>query len=100
LIHGEGSAKRLIEARDELRLLEEAIEQLGWAPASRDSPVEVTAEQLVLREGILGAIDEAGERLSAECTALLRGGSSLAAVDAQVEGVQGLLKLLRQVAPS
>jgi hypothetical protein len=51
----------------------------------------------VLREATLGAVDEAGEHLSAECTALLRGEGSLAAVESQLAGLQGLLELLREV---
>jgi hypothetical protein len=97
LIRGEGSADRLVEARDELRSLEQAIEELGWDPASRDRTVEVTAERAVMREATLGAIDEAGERLSADCTALLRGEGTLAAVERRLEGLQGLLELLRAV---
>jgi hypothetical protein len=41
------------------------------------------------------AIDDAGERLSGLCTALLQGEATIADVTAQLESVRGLLDLLR-----
>ncbi|HEV2875241.1 MAG TPA: hypothetical protein VGW14_08835 [Thermoleophilaceae bacterium] len=56
--------------------------------------VEVTGAHAVLREATLVAIDEAGERLSRLCTALLRGEGSRADAIAQATAVRGLLDLL------
>jgi hypothetical protein len=56
--------------------------------------VEVTGAPVVLREATLVAIDEAGERLSRLCTALLRGEGSRAEAVAQAKAVCGLLDLM------
>jgi hypothetical protein len=56
--------------------------------------VEVTGAAAVLREATLVAVDEAAERLSRLCTALLRGEGSRAEAIAQVKAVSGLLDLL------
>jgi hypothetical protein len=56
--------------------------------------VEVTGASTVLREATLVAIDEAGERLSRLCTALLRGEGSRAEAISQATAVRGLLDLL------
>jgi hypothetical protein len=50
----------------------------------------------VLREAILAATDDAGERLSSLCTALVRGEASAADLRAQLQALEGLLELLRQ----
>jgi hypothetical protein len=56
--------------------------------------VELTAGRAALREATLVAIDDAGERLSGLCTALLRGEASPPEVSAQLEELRGLLELL------
>ena len=56
--------------------------------------VEVTGAAELLREATLVAIDEAGERLSRLCTALLRGEASRADAIAQATAVRRLLDLL------
>jgi len=94
LIRGEGSAGPVIETRNQLHALDQALEHLGWDAESTDGPVEVTASAGVLREATMVAIDDAGERLSGLCTALLRSEATIADVNAQVESVRGLLKLL------
>jgi hypothetical protein len=94
LIRGEASAQQLRAARDELGSLDQAMEQLGWDPRRPDRPVDVTAERSVLREAVLVAIDETGDRLSEHCTALLRGEGSTAAVGAGLERLRGLMELL------
>jgi hypothetical protein len=96
LIRGESSAEAVRVTRDELGSLDRAIEQLGWEPRGSDAPVEVTAERSVLREAVLVAIDEAGDQLSEHCTALLRGEGSAAAIGDGIEGLRGLLGLLRE----
>ncbi|MGH2823868.1 MAG: hypothetical protein ACRDLY_12780 [Thermoleophilaceae bacterium] len=96
LIRAEVSPEALRGARDDLGAVDRAIDQLGWDRRGPDRPVEVTAERAVLREGVVAAIDEAGDRLSAHCTALLRGEGSAAAIDAGIEDLRGLLKLLRE----
>ena len=63
-------------------------------PLSGEDAVEVTGTSALLREATLVAIDEAGERLSRLCTALLRGEGSRAEAVAQVGAVRGLLDLL------
>jgi hypothetical protein len=70
--------------------------QVEWDPSGGEGPVKVTAARAVLCEAAKVAIDEAGERLSGLCTALLRGEGSLAEVGAQVEALSGLLDLLRE----
>lgn len=96
LIRGEASADSLRSARDELASLDRTIEQLGWDPSGRDGPVELSADGPLLREATLVAIDEAGDRLSTQCTALLRGEGSAAPVAAELETLRGLLDLLPQ----
>jgi hypothetical protein len=70
------------------------------AVRQRDLPgeglVEVTGASALLREATLVAIDEAGERLSRVCTALLRGEGSRAEAIAHVDAVRDLLQLLRE----
>jgi hypothetical protein len=96
LIRRDGSSEAVLRARAELRALDHAIDQLGWERGGPNRAVEITAERTQLREAVAAAIDEAGTRLSAECTALLRGEGSAASIDAGIEGLQGLLKLLRE----
>jgi hypothetical protein len=59
-----------------------------------EDAVEVTGTPAVLREATLVAIDEAAERLSRVCTALLRGEGTRAEAIAQATAVRGLLGLL------
>jgi hypothetical protein len=94
LIQGEGSADALLRSREELRDLDEPLEQLGWDFRASDGPGEVTAARAVLREATMVAIDDAGERLSGSCTDLLRGEVSLEEVSGRVEALRGLLELL------
>jgi hypothetical protein len=54
----------------------------------------VTASRAVMEEAIRVAIDDAGERISELCTALLRGEAAPAALSAQLETLRGLLGLL------
>jgi hypothetical protein len=96
LIRAEASPEALRGARDQIRAIDRAIDQLGWDSRRTDRPVEVTAERAVLREAVVAAIDEAGDRLSAHCTALLRDEGSTAAIDAGIENLRGLLELLRE----
>jgi hypothetical protein len=56
--------------------------------------VELTGSAAVLREATLVAVDEAGERLSRACTALLRGEGSRADAIALADAVRDLLGLL------
>jgi hypothetical protein len=63
-------------------------------PVPGDDVVEVTGASELLREATLVAIDEAGERLSRLCTALLRGEGSRADAIAQATTVRRLLDLL------
>ena len=63
-------------------------------PVPGDDVVEVTGTSELLREATLVAIDEAGERLSRLCTALLRGEGSRADAIAQATAVRRLLDLL------
>jgi hypothetical protein len=63
-------------------------------PLPGDDAVEVTGSPAVLREATLVAIDEAGERLSRLCTALMRGDGSRDEAVAQAGAVRGLLDLL------
>jgi hypothetical protein len=58
---------------------------------------ELRAPRAQLREVLLVAIDEAGEALSGECTAMLRGSGSAELVRAGVEELSGLLDLLESV---
>jgi hypothetical protein len=80
--------------------LDEALLHMHRADAVRQRPVpgeglvEVTGASAVLREATLVAIDEAGERLSRLCTALLRGEGSRAEAIAQATAVRALLDLL------
>jgi hypothetical protein len=80
--------------------LGEALLHMHRADAVRQRPVpgeglvEVTGASAVLREATLVAIDEAGERLSRLCTALLRGEGSRAEAIAQATAVRALLDLL------
>jgi hypothetical protein len=80
--------------------LGEALLHMHRADAVRQDPVaggdevELTGASQVLREATLVAIDEAGERLSRLCTALLRGEGSRAEAIAQATAVRGLLDLL------
>jgi hypothetical protein len=96
LIRGEASPEALQGARDELRALEDAIDQLGWDRRTPEGPAEVTAERAVLRQAVLAAIDQAGDQLSERCTALLRGEGSTGAIGTQIERLQGLMELLRE----
>jgi hypothetical protein len=96
LIRSEGSPDALLQTRDELRSLEQAIDQLGWGAVVPDPPVDVTAGRAVLREATLVAIDDAGEQVAAACTALLRGEGSLPELSAQLESLESLLELLRE----
>jgi hypothetical protein len=63
-------------------------------PVSGEGVVEVTGTPTELREAALVAIDEAAERLSRLCTALLRGEGSGAEAIAQATAVRDLLDLL------
>lgn len=63
-------------------------------PVPGDDVVEMTGAAELLREATLVAIDEAGERLSRLCTALLRGEGSRADAIAQATAVRRLLDLL------
>jgi hypothetical protein len=80
--------------------LTEALRHLYQAEAVQqravpgEDAVEVTGAPPVLREAILVAIDEAGERVSRHCTSLLRGEGSRADAIAGVDAVRGLLELL------
>jgi hypothetical protein len=94
LIRGEASADAVVQARDELRSLDQAIDQLGWDPGADDRPGQVTAGRAVLREATLAATDEAGERLSALCRSLVRGEASVADLRAQLRALGDLLELL------
>jgi hypothetical protein len=96
LIRGEGSTDALVRARDELRSLDHAIEQLGWDPGASGRPGQVRAARAVLRDATLGAIDDAGERLSALCTALVRGEGTVIDLKAQLRALEGLLALLHE----
>jgi hypothetical protein len=96
LIRGEASPEALQGARNDLRALEHAIDQLGWDRRTPERPAEVTAERAVLRQAVLAAIDEAGDQLSEHCTALLRGEGSAGAIGSQIERLQGLIELLRE----
>lgn len=97
LIKGEGSATAVAESRSDLQALDQALDQFGWGLGARDGPLEVTAPHAVLSEATKVAIDDASERLSGRCTALLRGEASLPEVSGEVEVVSGLLELLREV---
>ena len=80
--------------------LGEALLHMRRADAVRQRPVpgedvvEVTGIPAVIREATLVAIEEAAERLSRLCTALLRGEGSRADAIAQATAVRGLLGLL------
>ena len=80
--------------------LGEALQHMHRADSVRHRPVPgedvvaVTGAASVLREATLVAIDEAAERLSRLCTALLRGEGSRADAIAQATAVRGLLDLL------
>jgi hypothetical protein len=80
--------------------LGEALLHMHRADAVRQRPVpgedvvEVTGTPAVIREATLVAIEEAAERLSRLCTALLRGKGSRADAIAQATAVRGLLGLL------
>jgi hypothetical protein len=63
-------------------------------PVPGEDVVEVTGIPAVIREATLVAIEEAAERLSRLCTALLRGEGSRADAIAQATAVRGLLELL------
>jgi hypothetical protein len=69
-------------------------ETVRQRPVPGEGVVEVTGTPAVLREATLVAIDEAGERLSRLCTALLRGEGSRAEAIAQATAVRSLLDLL------
>ena len=97
LIRGDGTATAVAESRGDLHALDQALDQLGWGAGPRDGPVEVTAARAVLSEATKVAIDDASERLSGRCTAMLRGEASLPEVSGDVEVVSGLLELLREV---
>jgi hypothetical protein len=56
--------------------------------------VELTGARAVLHQATLVAVDDAGDRLSGLCTALLRGEASAAEVRDQVDALRGLLDLL------
>jgi hypothetical protein len=94
LIRGEGGADAVGRARDELRSLDHAIEQLGWDPGADGRPGQVTARRAVLRDAILAATDDAAEHLSALCSALVRGEGSVADIREQLRALGGLLELL------
>jgi hypothetical protein len=95
LIRRDGSSEAVLREREELRAIDQAIDQLGWDPVRPERAVEITAERGPLREAVAAAIDEAGTKLSARCTALVRGEGSAAAIDAGIEELQALLALLR-----
>jgi hypothetical protein len=82
--------------------LGEALLHMHRADSVRQRPVpggdvvDVTGAAAVLREATLVAIDEAAERLSRLCSALLRGEGSRAEAIAQATAVRGLLDLLGQ----
>lgn len=95
LIRRDGSSEAVLRAREELRAIDQAIDQLGWDPGPRNQVVEITAERAPLREAVAAAIDEAGMQLSRHCTALLRGEGPAAAIDAGIEELRALLNLLR-----
>jgi hypothetical protein len=69
----------------------EAVQQ---RPVPGEDAVDLTGAPPVLREAILVAIDEAGERVSRHCTSLLRGEGSRVDALAKVDAVRGLLELL------
>jgi hypothetical protein len=98
LIRGEGSTVAVAESRIELHAMDQALDQLGWDTGKHDGPVELTAAPAVLRQATTAAIDDAGERLSGLCTALVRGEATPAEVSTQLEAVRGLLKLLDEAA--
>ena len=79
---------------DHAAALAEALLHLQEAKAEA---VELTAAREVLQEAITVAMDDAGERLSTLCTALLRGHGSIAEVSSQLEALRGLVELLREV---
>jgi hypothetical protein len=66
-------------------------------PVPGEGVVELTGASAVLREATLVAIDEAGERLSLLCTALLRGHAADADAIAQADAVRSLLELLGEM---
>jgi hypothetical protein len=63
-------------------------------PVAGEDVVDLSGTRAVLREATLVAIDDAAERLSRLCTALLRGEGSPAEAIAQAASVRGLLDLL------
>jgi hypothetical protein len=80
--------------------LGEALLHMHRADAVRQRPVpgedvvDMAGPSALLREATLVAIDEAAERLSRLCTALLRGEGSRGEAVAQATAVRGLLELL------
>jgi hypothetical protein len=85
---------------DQAEALTEALVHLGPGKTGivqqsrAGGAVEVTGGRAVLHQATLVAIDDAGERLSGLCTALLRGEASAADVRDQLEALRGLLDLL------
>jgi hypothetical protein len=83
------SADQAAALTDALRLLRADADV-----SARDGAVELTAARAALRQAILVAVDEAGERLGGLCTALLRGEAPAADVRAQHEALGALLELV------
>jgi hypothetical protein len=81
-------------ALDEALLHMRRADAVQQRPVPDEGVVEVTGASIVLREATLVAIDEAGERLSRLCTALLRGEGSRPEAIAQAKAVCGLLDLM------
>lgn len=72
-----------------------------WDSASTgDDTVRLTAAPALLRRASLVAIDEAGERISARCTSLLRSGGDPRAVLAETADLEALVELLSSVRES
>jgi hypothetical protein len=80
-------AKALTDALQHLEPAKVDVVPLGGA-------YELTGSRAVLHEATVVAVDDAGERLSGLCTALLRGEASPAEVREQLEALRGLLDLL------
>ncbi len=83
--------------RDALDHLESTA-SVEWGEA--EGAVRITAPAALLRQASLVAIDEAGERVSARCTSLLRGTGNAESVLAETADLDGLMRLLKLVGGS
>lgn len=75
--------------------LDRLLDGLSRPPVPAGKAVELTGPRELLEEATLVAIDEAGERVGAGCTSLLRREGDSGAVRVEVRAVQALLELLR-----